>query len=225
MDGLLLIDKPLEWSSFDVVKKVRNLSGVKKVGHTGTLDPMAGGLLILTLGSACKKAQDYSKLDKSYYAEVTLGKTSTTGDSEGELTQVSSEKPNEDEVKKALKELSGVIEQTVPAYSAVKIDGKRAYRLAREGKQVDLPTREINIYSYDNVEYTYPVIRFEVRVSSGTYIRSLAEDIGRQLGVGGYLSSLKRTSVGEFSVQDAIPMDGLNKEKIQSHILTLENQG
>jgi tRNA pseudouridine55 synthase len=187
MNGYLLIDKPSGWTSFDVVNRVRHMiqsSGLnttsKKrfpVGHAGTLDPLATGLMIVMLGDYTKQAQDFSKLDKSYSVTAHLGQTSTTGDEEGDKTQVSDRKPPKTEVLAALKQFKGEIEQTPPIYSAVKVDGKRAYKLAREGKMPEIKPRLVKIYAIDQVEYKYPDLKFEVSVSSGTYIRSLVTDI------------------------------------------------
>lgn len=197
MDGYRLVDKPVGISSFGVVAQVRRRlsqsAGRKvKVGHTGTLDPMATGLLILVIGSYTKRAGEFSKLDKVYEAELTLGATSTTGDREGEISPKSSQRPAKDEIMKVLSRFTGEIKQVPPAYSAVKVAGQRAYKLARAGKQVQIEPRAVQIYSINNVKYSYPQLSFSVHVSSGTYIRSLAEDIGRDLGTGAYLSALRR---------------------------------
>ena len=175
-----------------------------KVGHTGTLDPLATGLMIVVTGSYCKRAQEFSKLDKVYEVEMTLGSTSDTGDAEGQLTKKSDQKPTEQQLQAAVEQFVGEIEQTPPAYSAVKVGGKRAYQLAREGKEVKLEPRTVSIYSITDIAYRYPVIRFTAHVSSGTYIRSLVEDIGAELGTGAYMSALKRTKVGVFDIKDAI---------------------
>jgi tRNA pseudouridine55 synthase len=210
VDGLLLIDKPKDWTSFDVVAKVRGTikreAGLKKpkVGHTGTLDPLATGLLVLCLGSYCKRASEFSKLDKTYEVTMKLGQTSATGDDEGEKTQVSDHSPAYEEVEDALKRFTGEISQVPPAYSAIKVDGQRAYKLARAGKEVKLEPRKVTIHSIENLEYAYPEIKFTVSVSSGTYIRTLVEDIGNFLGTGAYMNALRRTKVGDFSIQKAI---------------------
>jgi tRNA pseudouridine55 synthase len=208
MDGYLLVDKPAGWTSHDVVAKARNIlkkeAGHKvKVGHTGTLDPFATGLLILMVGSYTKSAQEFSKMDKTYEAEITLGSISATGDIEGEITKKSEIIPAIEEISTVLEEFTGEIEQTPHKFSAIKVDGQRAYKLAREGKEVKLEPRKVTIYSIKNVEYNYPKLKFTVEVSSGTYIRSLAEDIGEKLGTGAYLSSLRRTEVGGFSIKDS----------------------
>jgi len=217
MDGLLLIDKPKGWTSFDVVAKVRGQirkeTGLKKpkVGHTGTLDPLATGLLVLTIGTYCKRAQEFSKLDKVYEVEMKLGETSTTGDDEGEKTKINDNKPTLEEVEAALRKFTGDIMQTPPIYSAIKVDGQRAYKLAREGKEVKLEPRPVKIYEITDVKYEYPKLSFTAKVSSGTYIRSLVEDIGKELGAGAYMSNLRRTKVGDFSISGAANVEYLQE--------------
>lgn len=209
MDGILLIDKPKDWTSFDVVAKVRGAlkkeSGKKmKVGHTGTLDPLATGLMIVVVGSYCKRASEFSKLDKTYEVTMKLGETSTTGDAEGKKTRISALTPTEVQIKNAIAQFIGMIEQVPPAFSAIKIDGKRAYKLAREDKEVKLEPRSVTIHNITGMKYDYPYISFTTEVSSGTYIRSLVEDIGKELGVGAYMSDLRRTKVGRFSLSDDV---------------------
>lgn len=216
MDGFLLVDKPEAISSFGVVARVRGLvkdtTGHRiKIGHTGTLDPAATGLLILVLGDYTKKAEQFSKLDKVYEASLTLGAISTTGDREGEIIQKSVHRPTIQQVEKALSTFLGAIMQTPPAYSAIKVGGQRAYKLARAGKVVNMEPRRAHIYDLNSVIYEYPKLSFTVHVSSGTYIRSLAEDIGQALGVGAYLSALRRVRVGKFMVTDALSLDDINQ--------------
>lgn len=211
-DGILLIDKPASMTSFGVVARVRRVLsqhyGRKmKVGHTGTLDPFATGLMIIVVGKECKNAQQYSKLDKTYEATITLGQQSSTGDPEGEITHVSSRQPSHDEVQTALEMFVGQVQQTPPIYSAIKINGQRAYDLARRGEQVEIPTRSVTIYSLELLDYSYPNLTVRAHVSSGTYIRTLAEDIGKKLGVGAYCHQLKRVTVGEWRLQDAVTLD------------------
>ncbi len=218
MDGLLLIDKPVGISSFDIIRTLRRTTGVKKIGHAGTLDPAASGLMLMLFGTACKKADQFSKLDKTYVAEMTLGATSSTGDREGELTMVSDARPDESEVDAALHAFVGPIEQTPSIYSAIKINGQEAYKLARKGQTPDMPKRLVTINQVKLINYEYPVVTFEADVSSGTYIRTLAEDIGAKLGTGAYLSALQRTRVGEYAINDAISLES-NSEEIRSHLL------
>jgi len=207
-DGIILIDKPANMTSFGVVARVRRVlskqAGKKvKVGHTGTLDPFATGLLILCAGKETKNAMAYTKLDKVYEATVRLGQISSTGDPEGELTDVSDRQPSREEIDTALKKFTGEITQTPPMFSAIKINGQRAYKLARKGETVEIPSRQVMIYSLEIIDYAYPELKVRAHVSSGTYIRSLAEDIGTALGVGAYCSQLRRTAVADWRVEDA----------------------
>ena len=214
---MLLVDKPAGWTSFDVVAKIRSQIRAQyrargerptkrqlRVGHTGTLDPFATGLLIILLGDACKRSDEFLKLDKVYEATITLGATSTTGDPEGEIVAFAATlpEPSLDEVVKTLGDFTGEITQIPPSYSAIKIGGERAYKLARAGKTVDMPSRQVTIYSLDLIDYTYPELRIRAHVSSGTYIRTLAEDIGRALGTGAYCSDLRRTRVGDYCIDN-----------------------
>lgn len=208
-DGMLLVDKPAGITSFGVVARVRRqlsqqLGKKAKVGHTGTLDPFATGLMIIVTGKECRNASNYSKLDKEYEAVITVGATSTTGDSEGEITQVSAEQPTKEAIEAALQPFLGEITQRPPMFSAIKINGRRAYDLARKGEVVEIPERQVTVYSLELLDYAYPEIKIRVHVSSGTYIRTLAEDIGNVLETGAYCSQLRRTKVGEWSVQDAV---------------------
>ncbi len=220
MNDVLLVDKPTGWTSFDVVAKIRGQvraayaeKGVKptkrqlKVGHAGTLDPFATGLLIVLLGDATKKAGEFLKLDKTYEATICLGATSTTGDPEGELTLVSNTKPTHQAVLEALQGFTGQIEQVPPAFSAIKVNGQRAYNLARKGQEVEIPARTVTIHELELLDYTYPDIKVRTHVSSGTYIRTLAEDIGQKLGVGAYCLELRRTRIGDYSIKDAVSID------------------
>ena len=207
-DGIVLIDKPRGMSSFGVVARIRRVlseaAGKKvKVGHTGTLDPFATGLLILVVGKECRNAQSYSGLSKVYQATAVLGSTSTTLDPEGEISVTSEAQPSLDEVQVAVRNFEGKITQTPPVFSALKVGGKRAYKLAREGKSFEMPSRQVVIDYIKVLDYSYPHIRFEASVSSGTYIRTLVGDIGDALDVGAYCSELKRISVGEYNLSDA----------------------
>lgn len=227
MNGVLLADKPKGWTSFDVVNYVRKIAasveGKKpknvKVGHTGTLDPQATGLLVLLIGDYTKRAPEMSKLDKTYEVTMQLGQNSSTGDEEGEKTITSDHKPEIKEVRDALSNFEGEIEQIPPIYSAIKVNGQRAYKLAREGKAVELKPRKVKVYNIKEVSYSYPEIKFTVTVSSGTYIRSLAEDIGKTLKTGAYLSDLRRTEVGRFKLLQAHNLDKLSAQNIQTALL------
>ena len=211
-DNVLLFDKPAGMTSFGVVARVRrklseHLGKKAKVGHTGTLDPFATGLMIIVTGKECRNAMSYSKLDKEYEATLRLGQTSSTGDPEGELTNVSDTQPTKDAVDAALELFRGEITQRPPIFSAIKINGRRAYDLARKGEAVEIPERQVTVYSLELLDYTYPDIRIRTHVSSGTYIRSLAVDIGNALDTGAYCAELRRTKVAEYDVRDAIELD------------------
>ena len=208
MDDIVLIDKPTGMTSFGVVARVRRVlteqAGRKvKVGHTGTLDPFATGLMILVTGKKCREAEHYTKLDKWYEAQIVLGQTSSTGDPEGELTTVSDRRPTEAEIGAVLERFTGEIQQTPPVFSAIKIDGQRAYKLARQGKEVNMPSRNVTIYSLKLISYEYPYVNIRTHVSSGTYIRTLAQDIGEALGTGAYCRELRRTKIAEYDIADA----------------------
>jgi tRNA pseudouridine55 synthase len=220
LKGILLVDKPAGWTSFDVVNYVRKIvateEGVRpkqvKVGHSGTLDPFATGLLILLIGKDyTRRAGEFSKLDKTYEVTLRLGQTSSTGDPEGELTPVSDTAPDEKALQVALKRFTGEIEQIPPAYSAIKVNGQRAYKLARAGKEVKIDPRKVTINRLELVSYNYPEAKLEADVSSGTYIRSLVEDIGQVLATGAYTTALRRTKIGEFTLSQVV--DPRNREE------------
>ena len=221
MNGLLLIDKPEGMSSFDVIRKLRAVTGIRKIGHAGTLDPLASGLLLVLVGRTTKQAPKFIKLDKSYQAEITLGAVSATDDREGKLTPVNQQKPDEGMVETALSQLVGTIKQTPPAYSAVKIGGQRAYKLARAGATPVLPTRSVKVYALRLLVYRYPLVVITANVSSGTYIRSLARDLGEKLGTGAYLSNLKRTKIGTYDVADSLSLAGLKRATIKQRLKSL----
>lgn len=209
---IILIDKPANMTSFGVVARVRRVlsqrAGKKvKVGHCGTLDPFATGLLILVTGKETKNAMAFTKLDKVYEATFVLGQTSTTADPEGDLTQVADKVPMKGEIEAVLQQFIGEITQTPPAFSAIKIGGQRAYKLARKGETVEIPSRQVMIYSLELLDYSYPELKVRAHVSSGTYIRTLGEDIGAALGVGAYCSQLRRTKIGEWSIDEARTLD------------------
>lgn len=226
MDEIFLIDKPAGMTSFGVVARVRRVLTEKmkeeykkkgetppkrlKVGHTGTLDPFATGLLIVLVGKATKRGGEFLKLDKEYEAEIRLGEVSSTGDPEGIVQKTyTGESIPEEEVKKVVQSFLGEIEQRVPAYSAVKVNGERAYKLARKGIEVETPVRKVKIYEISILEYSWPRLKIRTKVSSGTYIRTLGEDIGKKLKTGAYLTELRRTKIDKFSVQDAKKLEDL----------------
>jgi tRNA pseudouridine55 synthase len=208
VNGVFLIDKPVGPTSHDVVDVLRRVAGEKTIGHAGTLDPLASGLLLVGIGREFTKRLDrFRGLPKVYEATVTLGSESSTYDREGELTAVSDRQPGGEEVERALRQLGESREQLPPIFSAKKIQGTSAHRLARQGKTVELRPSAIEIYSIKLVDYRYPQVSFTAKVSAGTYIRSLAHDIGKLLNIGAYLSALRRTQIGDFSVDRAVGLD------------------
>lgn len=224
--NILLIDKEAGWTSFDVVAWVRarksELQNLKanskqlktKVGHAGTLDPFATGLLIVLIGKDATKRQDeFMKQDKEYEATLALGKTSSTGDPEGDVQEIPNHKyqiPNKLQISNVLKSFVGEIEQIPPAHSAIKINGKKAYELARKGLDPKLKSRKVTIFDIKILDYSWPFLTIRVKCGSGTYIRSLAKDIGEALKVGAYLTELRRTKIGKFDVKDAKKVSEIN---------------
>lgn len=207
-EGMYLINKPRGRSSFSIVAQVRRLSGIKKVGHAGTLDPEAEGLLLVLVGKEfTKQAEKYSKQDKTYEFEIKLGEFSSTDDEEGEKTKVSELKPTKIQIEQIISGLTGEIDQKPPVYSAIKIDGQRAYKLARKGEDIEMPSRKVRISSFELLDYSYPIVALRADVSSGTYVRSLAHEIGEQLHVGAYCTKIVRTRIGDFKLANAIDID------------------
>jgi len=200
----LLIDKPLEWTSFDVVKKIRNLCGAKKVGHAGTLDPLATGLLIICTGKFTKKLEGFQGQDKTYTGKFKLGATTPSFDLESEEdSQSDISGLTQDLIIEKASKMTGVQQQTPPIFSAIKIKGERAYTKARKGEKPKLKSREINIIRFEISQIELPYVSFEIECTKGTYIRSIARDFGKALGCGAYLSELRRTKIGEFDVENA----------------------
>ena len=207
--GIYNIYKPKGPSSYDIIRMIKRDAADKKIGHAGTLDPLASGVLIIAIGREFTKTIDVIvRGDKEYEATIKLGQTSTTQDEEGEKTDIDiKSRSTEDEVRKILKQFVGKIKQIPPAYSALKINGQPAYKLARRGEKVELKERQVEIYKIDLLEYKWPIIRIRVSCSSGTYIRTLSHDIGARLATGGYMSDLVRTKVGKFDIKDSIKLD------------------
>ena len=208
ISGIFVINKPKDWTSFDVVAKIRNKLNVKKVGHTGTLDPQATGVLVLCVGKGTQLVQKLTGLDKEYICDITFGAISATDDSEGEIKGVegASEVPLTD-IEKILKEFTGTFEQMPPDFSAKKIQGKKAYELARKGKEVKLEPVKVTVHTIEMLDYKWPVLKLKIHCGKGFYVRSLARDLGKKLGVGGYLSALERTKVGHFTIESAISIE------------------
>ena len=205
---VLLIDKPHSWTSFKVVNRIRKAVNVRRVGHAGTLDPNATGLLILCTGKKTKEIYKYQDSNKTYSGIITLGLTSPSMDTETETkTHPLPEKLDEEQINNARDQFIGEIAQIPPMYSALKVDGQKLYKLARKGKTVKREPRRVTIYSFDILKIDLPDIHFEISCSKGTYIRVIANDFGEKLGCGGILSKLRRTKIGEYSVNDALEVD------------------
>jgi tRNA pseudouridine55 synthase len=219
VSGVLVVDKPVGLTSHDVVQLIRKGTGIRRAGHTGTLDPRASGVLVVLLGPAVRLSEYVSASDKRYQATIKLGASSSTFDSEGVITTPSKpadlSKLKEDEFEDLLQEFVGEIEQVPPAYSAIKTDGKKAYERAREGEEVEMAPRIINVYSLELLEWAPPEVVIDVFCSSGTYVRSLANDLGEKLGVGAHLVGLRRTKSGRFTLRDAVSLRRL-KEAFQA---------
>ncbi|GAA4825660.1 tRNA pseudouridine(55) synthase TruB [Algivirga pacifica] len=205
---VLLIDKPYEWTSFDVVNKVRYAVKVKKVGHAGTLDPLATGLLILCTGKMTKQIQYIQAEEKEYVGQMVIGETRPSVDMETEVDSTTDYSHiTEEDVRKLLPEFTGLIQQIPPAHSAVKVGGKRAYNAAREGKEIKIDPREVEIKELEILHIDFPTIDFRMVCSKGTYVRSFVRDFGEKLGVGAYMSGLRRTRIGEHKLTDAYALD------------------
>lgn len=214
---ILLIDKPYTWTSFDVVNKLRYALKIKKIGHAGTLDPLATGLLLIGTGKFTKKLNELQGLDKTYEGIIGIGKTTPSYDLE---TDFDSESPiegiTESDIRRTAIQLTGNLEQIPPAHSAVRIGGERAYKQARQNIAVKLDPRQVKVHAFEVTRVDFPDVHFRIRCSKGTYIRSIARDFGDLLGVGAYLKSLRRTAIGEYSLTDAENLEAF-VQKIKDH--------
>ena len=217
--GILLLDKPVGPTSHDAVARVRRAAGLRRVGHAGTLDPLADGLLVLGLGPAARFLEYLVGLDKTYETTVRLGQATTTYDAEGEVTAEHPVSVSAAQLTAALDAFRGPIRQRVPSHSAVKRDGRPLYESARRGEMIDLPQRDVVIHALDLLAFDPPLVTLRVACSSGTYIRSLAHDLGAALGCGGHVAALRRTAVGVFSVDGAVPLDTLTPESVAAALL------
>jgi tRNA pseudouridine55 synthase len=223
MNGIINVFKPTGITSFDVVRTIRKISNVKKVGHAGTLDPEASGVLLVCIGKATK-AIDYIMGDfKIYETELKLGVITDTYDREGKILRESEVNASEAEITQAINSFIGEIKQVPPMYSALKVNGKKLYELARAGIEIEREARPVVIHGIDIVEIKTPYVKFRVKCSKGTYIRSLCYDIGELLECGGMMWNLQRTAIGEFHIEDAINIDDLNKENIDANIMPIES--
>jgi tRNA pseudouridine55 synthase len=205
---LMLINKPLRWTSFDVVNKLRYKLKIKKIGHAGTLDPLATGLLIICTGKMTKRIDEYQAQEKEYTGKFVIGQTTPSFDLETEVTApIDISGITDLQIREASKKFIGQLQQIPPAHSAIKVDGKRSYELARQGKEVELRPREVTVSEFEITSIEKPIIGFRIVCSKGTYIRSLARDFGNELGVGAYLSELCRTRIGDYQLEHAISVD------------------
>ncbi len=208
---LLLINKPLGWTSFDAVNKLRYKLKIKKIGHAGTLDPLATGLLVICTGKMTKRIEEFMGLEKEYTGTFVIGQTTPSYDLETEVSDAKDISAiTKNSILDATKTLTGKISQLPPAHSAIKVGGKRAYKFARQGKDVELKPRDVEVSEFEITSINFPAVNFRIVCSKGTYIRSLARDLGENLGVGAYLSQLCRTRIGSFKLEDAITIDEVN---------------
>jgi tRNA pseudouridine55 synthase len=212
LGGVLHIDKPAGITSHDVVATLRRLSGIRRIGHAGTLDPLATGALLVCIGRATRLSEYLIGQDKRYRTTIRLGQETNTYDAEGEIT---AEKPvavDEPAIQAALNHFRGPIAQLPPMFSAIKKDGQPLYKLARQGVEIERPTREVTIYELTLISWTSPDLELDILCSSGTYIRSIAHDLGQLLGCGGHITALRRTAIGQFSIDTAVPLASLTAE-------------
>lgn len=210
ISGVLVVDKPVGMTSHDVVQVIRKGSNIRRAGHTGTLDPRASGVLVVLVGPAVRLSEYVSASDKRYQAVIMLGTTTDTYDADGKTTSSSPVNVTEEQFNTELQKFVGQIEQVPPPYSAVKVQGHKAYELARKGEEVELEPRIINVYSLELLEWAPPEVVIDVNCSSGTYVRSLVNDLGARLGCGATLTGLRRTKSGRFTLRDAVPLRKLN---------------
>lgn len=211
ISGVLVVDKPVGMTSHDVVQVIRKGTNIRRAGHTGTLDPRASGVLVVLIGPAVRLSEYVSASDKRYQAVITLGKTTDTYDEDGRVTASFPVNVTEEQFETELMKFVGEIEQVPPPYSAVKVKGRKAYEMAREGEEVELAPRVISVYSLEMLEWAPPEVVIDVYCSSGTYVRSLAHDLGERLGCGATLTGLRRTKSGRFTLRDAVPLRKLNE--------------
>ncbi|MCT4591876.1 MAG: tRNA pseudouridine(55) synthase TruB [Candidatus Gracilibacteria bacterium] len=221
-NGFLIVKKPQKLTSFDIIRQARKILNTKKIGHAGTLDPFAEGLLILGVEKGTKLLEYIISEDKSYIAKLHLGKNSDTYDRDGEITKISETKPDIKEIQKILKNFQGEIMQTPPAHSAIKINGQRAYSLARKGEKIQIKARKTKVNDIKILNYNYPHLEINVSVISGFYVRSLAYDIGQRLGTGAYLEELNRYRIGQFNINQASEISKENIIPFQKNNLNID---
>lgn len=223
MEGFLLIDKPEGITSFGVIARLRRVTGVRRIGHAGTLDPFATGLLVVGVGRSCtKRLGEVVGKEKVYEAVAVLGATSDTQDKTGAIEPVlTAGTPTEDDVRTAMARFNGTIAQIPPMYSAKKVAGKKLYELARKGEEIERRPVDVTIHELTLTDYAHPRLAFRVRCSAGTYVRTLAHDIGATLGTGAYLESLRRTAIGDFLVENAAKLDAVTSENWREKLFAL----
>jgi len=210
---VLLINKPLQWTSFDVVNKLRFKLKIKKIGHAGTLDPLATGLLIICVGKMTKRIEEFMSFEKEYTGKFVLGQTTPSYDLETEVSEPKNvDHLTREEITQATSSFMGKISQLPPLHSAIRVGGKRAYEFARKGQELELKPREVEIGTFDITEINLPEVRFRIVCSKGTYIRSIARDFGNALGVGAYLSELCRTRIGEYRLENALTIEQVTND-------------
>lgn len=208
IDRVMLVNKPLDWTSFDVVRKLRYKLKIKKIGHAGTLDPLATGLLIVCSGKMTKRIDEYQAQEKEYTGRFIIGQSTPSHDLETEVNETSDiSHITSDQIRETTKLFMGTIDQVPPMHSAIKIDGKRAYQLARKGQEAELKSRQVTIGTFEITAIELPSVSFRVVCTKGTYIRSLVRDFGKALGTGAYLAELCRTRIGPFKLEDALEID------------------
>jgi tRNA pseudouridine55 synthase len=213
---ILLLDKPLTWTSFDLVKKVRNTLRIKKIGHAGTLDPLATGLLIMCTGKFTKRIEEIQAQEKEYTGTITIGATTPSFDLETEIDSTCDiAHLTEEDLRAAAATFVGTIAQTPPIYSAVKVNGERAYKLARRGEEAEIKSKDIEIKAFEITRIALPEVDFKVVCSKGTYIRSLARDFGAKLGCGAHLTKLVRTRIGDYKLEDALTVEDIQRIKAE----------
>ncbi len=232
-NGFLLVNKPEGWTSHDVVGYLRRVTRIKRIGHAGTLDPFATGLLIVAIGRENTKRLDelFKGLDKTYIATLHLGAVSDTFDKTGVITDIRKQitntnltyEPSKKQIQNILASFIGEQDQLPPMHSAKKVGGKRLYKLARKGIEVERKPHHITLYTVELIEYAFPLVKIQVRCSTGTYIRTLAHDIGQKLGVGAYCEALERTHIGEYSVDKATPIKNFSRDTWRDHFFTVKN--
>jgi tRNA pseudouridine55 synthase len=220
--GVLNIDKPAGLTSHDVVNRIRRLAGLRRVGHAGTLDPLATGVLLVCLGRATRLVEYLTGQPKTYLATIRLGQTTNTYDAEGEITAEKPVMATEQEIETALAAFRDTISQLPPMFSAVKQGGRPLYKLARQGEEVERAARQVTIYELELLDWQPPDLQLRVVCSAGTYIRSLAHDLGRTLGCGGHITELRRTAIGSFTIETAVPLDNLTSDNLATHLLPAE---